>query len=90
MLYTVGHTRMYNKGIKEQGKQFRKIGKERGYTGGIAFKSHNEAIKYLSKIKNKRKFSVYGLRTTLGNTYTRKNERYIRRSSRIVPVKRIK
>lgn len=60
MIYTIGHKVSYDKGIKELGYKFRKVGKTEGYKGGIVFKTYEDAATFLdyNEIYD---YDVYGL-----------------------------
>lgn len=78
MLYTIGKTESYEKGLDEE-KPLLKLGKciHKGepYDGGIVFLSEREAYNYLL-INELEGYSVYGLVAELDDTVLSKNGLY--------------
>lgn len=88
MVYTLGYKPAYRKGLKEQGKDFRKLGRTGDYTGGSVWKTAKEVFQYIeSQGERLKDYGVFEIdadwdRDTASNAYTPFNDLLV--TSRIV------
>lgn len=83
MLYTIGHTESYNQYLREQGLEFRKLGKTETYVGGSVYKTFDEAKQAIAFLPD---YSVWILDTTLNNVYEISGSFHLINSCRILPL----
>lgn len=73
--YTVGHTKTYDDRLESNDTIF-KLGKSTDYSGGIVFKSINDALSTLEKWEDGDQYSVYLLDTVEENIYLEKKDNH--------------
>lgn len=63
MIYTIGFSKNYDKGLRKYGRKFLKMGenKKSNYPGGFAFKTPVDAWCYLAEV-GKKGYSVYKIK----------------------------
>jgi hypothetical protein len=92
ILFTVGARATYEPGLDAAEGTFLKLGRRKAgehpntptdYPGGIVFETQAEAQAAL-EAGDLRDFSVYGLKTSLSNTYTLGGARYLIQDAEIV------
>lgn len=82
-MFTIGHTESYDAGLIEYGTEFRKLGKNGNYIGGIVFHTEKGAFDYL--LDNKLEtFSVYSIDCSKEDLYKVGEYYHLCKSVRIV------
>ncbi len=60
-VFTVGHEQTYDRGIREQGDKFQKLGRNKDYPGGFAFCSFADAQRLIDEFDKRGQWAVYEL-----------------------------
>lgn len=59
MIYTLGYKEHYRKGLKEHGKEFKKLGRTKDYSGGSVWQTSKEVFDYIKE--NSPRLDNYGV-----------------------------
>jgi hypothetical protein len=58
-VFTVGHAPTYDRGIRELGSKFKKLGRTKDYAGGFAVKSPDDAKRLINEFNKHNEWAIY-------------------------------
>lgn len=64
-VFTIGHRKNYDRGLKRYGRDFKKVGRTADYPGGYAFTSPATAMKRIDELHKVGVYAIYELEADL-------------------------